>query len=182
MDTSEIERLVIDADAIFSLSIVSEKTTEISITTIVAGETYENVLVTTSEANKTLTIGTSYSPYFKADNDKLAAHKVLSIEMQLIIPEFLDVSVNSKLASVSASGIYSMLQIALDTGSCKLINFTGNASLQTKQGDIDVHTIGNIAGKGISKNGKVQNTLPLEGKYRITAESRDGDISLFQTE
>lgn len=181
IDASGIERLVIDADAVFIVSIISEKTTEISIRTKVAGETYENVLVTTSEANKTLTIGTSYSPYFKANNDKLAAHKVLSIEMQLIVPEFLDISINSEIASVKAKGVYNMLQIALDRGGCELTEFRGNASLQTKQGDIDVYAIGNIAGKGISKYGIVRSTLPLEGKHRIIAESRDGDVSLFQT-
>ncbi len=181
LDVWELKRLVIDADAVYSLSIVSEKTSVISIVTKVVGETYENVLVTTSEANKTLTIGTSYSPYFKADDDKLAVHKVLSIEMHLVVPEFLNVSIDSKIGSVKAEGIYSRLRIALDMGSCKLINFTGNASLQTKRGDIDVHTIGSIAGKGISKNGKVRNRLPLEGKHWVFAESKDGDIGLFQT-
>lgn len=101
--------------------------------------------------------------------------------MQLVIPEFLDVSVTSAIASVKTNGSFQMLQIALDSGSCELVNFTGDGSLQTKTGDIDVYALGNIAGKGMSKYGKVKNMLPLEGKHRIIAESRDGDVNLFQT-
>ncbi len=82
---------------------------------------------------------------------------------------------------MKAQGKYSMLRIALDTGNCLITDFSGDASLQTKTGTINVYVIGPIAGKGISKNGKVRNMLPLVGKHQIIAESRDGDVGLFQT-
>jgi len=181
LDASEIERLVIYANAVFKLSIVSENATEVSIVTKVTGETFENFLVTTSESIKTLTIGTSYTPYFEADNDKLAAHKVLSVEMLLNIPKNLDVVVTSKIASVEASGSYGMLQIALDTGYCELTRFSGDAWLETKDGAITVYTIGLVTGRAISKHGIVTNTLPMDGKHRVIAKSKQGDIGLFQT-
>jgi hypothetical protein len=181
LDASEIENIVIDANAVYSLSIISEKTNQISIKTKVAGEFYENVLVTTTISKNTLKISTAFSPHFVVENDKLAAHKVLSIEMWLVIPEFLNVSINSELASVIGTGNYEMLQIALETGSCNLHKFYGNARVRTKLGDIVVYAKKNVAGAGISKNGKIHNKLPKEGKYRVLAESKDGDVSLFQT-
>ena len=88
-----------------------------------AGENYENVLVTTSEENKTLKIGTSYSPYFIAENDKLAAHKVMSVDIELTIPNFLYVEVNTPIASISVTGNYSNFHAYLENGDCQLNNF-----------------------------------------------------------
>jgi hypothetical protein len=74
-----------------------------------------------------------------------------------------------------------MLQIALDTGYCELTGFSGDAWLETKEGAITVYTIGLVSGKAISNYGVVTNTLPLEGKHRVIAKSKHGDIGLFQT-
>ncbi len=181
LDATRFERLVISSDMINTLAVTSEATNQIRIVNKVVGENYENVIVTTSEENKTLKIGTSYSPYFIADNDKLAAHKVMSVDIELTIPNFLYVEVNTSIASISVTGNYSNFHAYLENGDCQLNNFFGNASIKTKQGNIEVHARENVSGRAFSKNGSVVNYLPGKAKYTIIAESRDGDISLLQT-
>jgi hypothetical protein len=181
LDATRFERLIISSEIINTLTITSEATNQITIVNKVVGENYENVIVTTSEENKTLKIGAIYSPYFNAKNDKLAAHKVMSIDIELTIPNFLIVEVYTPISSINVRGNYSNLHAYLENGNCHLINFFGNASIKTKNGDIDVHAKENVSGRAFSTNGTVVNYLPGKAKYTIIAESRDGDISLQQT-
>jgi len=181
LDGTRFERISITSDLINTLTITSEATNEIRIVNKVAGENYENVIVTNSEENKTLKIGASYSPYFIAENDKLAAHKVMSVDIELTIPNFLYVEVNTSIASISVTGNYSNFLAYLENGDCQLNNFLGNASIKTKRGNINVHARENVSGRAFSTNGGVVNYLPGRAKYTIIAESLDGDISLLQT-
>ena len=77
--------MILDSDTVFTVRLSSEKTDKIRINTHVEGEYHENVVVNTSEENKTLTVTTGYSPFFEKENDKLAAHKVIAIDMELEI-------------------------------------------------------------------------------------------------
>jgi hypothetical protein len=181
LDAARFERLIITSDLINTLTITSEATNQIRIVSKVVGENYENVIVTTSEENKTLKIGASYSPFFIAENDKLAAHKVMSVDIELIIPNFLYVEVNTSIASIIVTGNYSNFHAYLENEDCQLDNFLGNASIKTKQGNIRVHAKANVSGRAFSTNGSIVNYLPGRAKYTIIAESRDGDISLLQT-
>lgn len=180
-DASEITQLSIYSEMISKLTIDSEKTDKITIITKVAGEHSENVLVTSSEDFKTLKIGTAYSPYFIAENDKLAAHKVISIEMQMTVPEFINIDVETKIASVEVSGTYANFKASLEYGNCNLNDFLGNADLKSLHGNIIAYAGKNTLGKAFSQKGTVINHLLAKGKYSILAESREGDISLYQT-
>lgn len=180
-DASEIANLTIYSEMINKLTIVSEKTDKITIVTEIAGEHFEYVVVTASEENRTLRIGTAYSPYFIAQNDKLAAHKVISIEMQMTIPEFLNIEVETGIASVEARGKYRRFHASLKYGNCELIDFLGIADLKSWHGNIIVYAGKNSWGKAFSKKGSVTNDLPSRGKYSILAESMEGDISLLQS-
>ena len=181
LDATRFEHIIISSEIINTLVIMSEATDQIRIVNKVAGENYENVILTTSEENKTLKIGTSYSPYFIAENDKLAAHKVMSIDIELTLPNFLFVEVHTPIASISVKGNYSNFHAYLENGDCQLNNFLGNAAIKTKQGNIEVHAKENVSGRAFSANGSVVNYLPGKAKYTIIAESRDGNISLLQT-
>ncbi|WP_139149353.1 hypothetical protein [Ulvibacter litoralis] len=181
LDASGLERILISSKTISRISIVSEKTDKITILTKISGETYENLVVTTSEENKTLILDTSYIPFFTAENDKLAAHKVISIEMTVIVPEFFSIAINSEIASVKASGSFDLLSITLRGGNCLVQDFIGNARIKTQKGAITVYTNSTVSGTANSVKGRVENELVSNGMYRIIAESRSGAIGLFQT-
>lgn len=180
-EIQDIEKLTLNVDEVFSVRVTAKNTDKILVITTVQGENYENVVVNTSEENKNLILSTGYSPFFTLENDKLAAHKVISIGMEIIVPRDMELHLSSMLASVIVKGDYKMVYIGLENGSCNLIDFSGNASLQTKSGSITVTAKGNTSGIAISKSGSTLNELPERGKYFIKAESTTGAISLLQT-
>jgi hypothetical protein len=180
-DAAGIQAVEIRSDAVFNITIASEATNTILLTTKVEGETYEQVVLEVSKEKELLTIGTGFTPYFNAKNDKLAAHKVLSIEMELTLPKGLSLYVFSKRASVKATGHYNQLNVSLATGTCLLSNFKGNALLLTKEGDIRVTALNSVRGEASSITGTVVNKLSTYGKYTLIAESINGNITLSQT-
>ena len=179
-NASGFENLVLQADNVFTVTISAEKTDKISVKTHVEGEYYESVVVNTSEENKNLTLTTGYSPFFERENDKLGAHKVIAIDMLITVPETLQVEVRSKIASVLAEGTFDNIFVALENGTCHLINFTGNATLYTKEGSILVYANPSVTAQATSKKGKIINQLSESGTYKITAESITGSITLLQ--
>ncbi|PKA82808.1 hypothetical protein ATE92_0947 [Ulvibacter sp. MAR_2010_11] len=180
-DASGISKLVIESDVVFEIEIVSEKIEAISVSTHIHGETSENVVLDVHESNGILTINTGFTPFFEAQNDKLAAHKVLAIEMYIKIPESMEVEIDAKIASVEGNGSFKSFVVGLENGSCRLYNFTGNARLLTKAGEITVYTTKNAKGQALTREGTIYNELPTTGKFTIYAESSTGAISLFQT-
>jgi len=179
-EASGINSLIINSDSIFTVYITSKKTNKITVKTKVAGETYENVVLNTAEENGKLIITIGYSPFFKTENDKLAAHKVIAIDMEIVIPERLQIEIISKIASVITKGTFNKIITRLENGNCELIDFYGNALLQSKVGSIKVSAKTNVAGIAVSTKGTIINNLKKKGKYLIEAESIEGSITLLQ--
>ncbi|MBW2937111.1 DUF4097 domain-containing protein [Aureisphaera sp. CAU 1614] len=180
-DANAFDKLEINSDDVFKIKIVTEQTSEIKLISQIEGENYENLNIGASEKGKTLTLKTTYRPYFKPKNDKLAAHKVISIEMILTIPESMEVAITAKIASLEIQGSLQKLDVNLRDGHCFLKDFVGNARLNTRDGDITVNAQPWIEGKAISKYGIIKNELVSKGKYLIKAESVNGNISLLKT-
>ncbi len=176
-----IEKIEIVSDEIFKINIEAKEVSEINFNSTIQGEHFQDIVVSTSIENGTLKISTAYSPFYVADNDKLAAHKLISVEVNLTIPQNLQILVKSKIASVFASGNFKNIEVGLENGNCQLTDFLGNANLQTKNGFINVDAKPNVSGKATSKHGKIENNLPKIGKYLIVAESITGSISLQET-
>lgn len=179
-DTNQIEGIHINSDAIFKITISTAKVQEITVHTLIEGETYESSLVNTSIINKHLDISTGRMPDFTPFNDKLSAHKVLSIELAIIVPEMLDIDVRSTLAEVSLQGTYGSIQVNLGRGGFmgkglrfreSVINtISGNVSLQLDSANV-------IAGSrnGIATVDSIFNDGPL-----CLIQSIHGDIEVLQ--
>ncbi|NND61995.1 MAG: hypothetical protein HKN48_02250 [Flavobacteriaceae bacterium] len=177
-----IDKIQIISDQVFNIEVIAKPSDYFYVRTEIDGENYENVVVDTSIKNKTLTIATGFTPYFDAANDKLAAHKVISIEMFIEIPENKEFLVSSLLASFKAQGNFKNVYTALFQGNCTLEDFEGNAQLNTRHGNINVSAVNNVKGDAISKRGKVKNTMDTIGIYLVKAQSVNGDISLSKSQ
>lgn len=147
----------------------------------IEGETYESVLLQALEDDDLLSLKPNYRPYFLKQNDKLAAHKVLSVEMFLYVPPGKDIHIKSTTAKVVMRGEYEYVFVGLEEGNCLLNDFQGNAFIQTKNGDINVTAI-QSNGTAYSKYGTVVNKLPKQGKFTIEAESVNGLITLLKSQ
>ena len=181
-DIEGIERLEIISNDIYNIVINSSDTTSINVVTKIEGEHYENVVLNISEENKTLTLSTGFTPYFQAENDKLAAHKVISIEMELNISNRLEVFVRSSLASLTTHGIFKGLRVELGNGNCVLNDFEGDAQLFTRDGNITAIAQRTVKARAKTKRGKLINELSPTGNFSIDAKSVNGDITLLKSQ
>ncbi len=176
------QTLTILDDSIFKIEIQSSSEKTINVTVHISGEYSESIIIEEKIAEGVLSLKTGFTPFFDLENDKLAAHKVLAIEMKITLPKEMAVEIKSKLASINTEGIFKNLDISIENGSCILTNFSGNAHLKTKGGNITVWAKNTVSGKAFSKNGTVENELPNHRKFFVEAESSSGNISLLQTE
>ena len=181
-ESRDLDTLEIVTDEVFNISIKSEPSEQITLIANVEGELYAETMVNALQRSKTLSISTDLTPYFKPENDKLAAHKVMSVEFQLTVPMDLAVVIRSKLASVQAQGSFRYFEVGLEQGRCELTDFYGTGKLHTIQGDITAECDRWQGAKAISKYGTVDSDLRPLGKRMIEAESIYGSIRLKRTQ
>ena len=115
-DAQGIQTLYINSDAIFKITISAKAVDEITIYTIIDGETFESSLLHTNIVDDRLEISTGRTPDYRPFNDKLSAHKVLSIELEIVIPEHINLDIKSTLAAVNLIGVYDKLTVNLGRG------------------------------------------------------------------
>ena len=183
IDAQFIKEIIVNGDGIFKIKVISEERKTIEMLSEIEGEYAVNTLLTYTESNEILTIGSGYSPYFKKENDKLSAHKIESVSLLLTIPEGLEITILSDIANLEMDGRYNFVDVSLENGNCIISNFIGNANLVTKDGDIQVTANAeNVSGILFSKLGKEINELPEGNRFMIEAYTLRGNIALQQTE
>lgn len=177
-----VSTLIIDGSTIFKISIETTKTKTISIQSIVEGENNEHVVLLAEIKNYQLLVSSAYQPLYVAANDKLSVHKLISIELQITIPENFVVSMSSNIASVFMSGNYKQVTAELLNGSFNAENFYGNLVVNTIHGDIDLAT-NNATIEASSKYGIMnKDEFPEQGKHQISLNSINGNITVTKTE
>lgn len=178
-----IENIIIDANGVHSLKLEASMVEEISVQVHLEGETSEEIVIKENIKGSQLALGFGSWPLAKIYNDKLSAHKIVSVAVTISIPEHLIVSITSNTAAVSAKGTFEFLYVDIEDENCVLKDFNGDADLKTNKGFIKV-LVQNLstAAKAITTYGTLQNTLSKNGKFTIYAESVHGDITLQQTQ
>lgn len=166
------------ADEIYNIRIYSTDDPTVKVALYIEGETNESVVLEAKSKNDTLDLQTAYSPYFEPYNDKLAAHKVVAIEMTLFVPKNLTIDLEAKLASVVTYGPFDQLLVQLNQGNGTFHDFIGNGRLMSKLGFIKLWAGNGVSGQAKSVFGEVVNELPATGNFHITAESRQGNVYL----
>ena len=178
-----IENMSIDANGVHSLKVVATNVEEISVRVHLEGETSEEIVIKEEMKGNQLALGFGSWPLAKTYNDKLSAHKIVSVEVTISIPEHLFVSITSNTAAVFAQGTFEFLYVDIEDKNCVLQHFNGNADLTTNMGAILVLVQNKrTAAKAITTYGTLENALSDHGTFTIYAESVHGDISLQQTQ
>lgn len=177
INAEKIERIHIKSDEVYLINITTSENDQIVISTHSEGEYYNEIALETSVNNEELIINTSYPQELTSGYDKLSAHKVFSLEVELEIPEGMEVTVYSNIASLQATGKFKSIFAELKQGYCELLKFSGTAIINTFSGYILVETrSGLIDAK--SRNGKVEIPDFLPGRNPIKLTSIDGDIKV----
>lgn len=180
IDAKGIATIVIEGDDVFNIKITSKPVKTITLKTKSEGEYSEDVVVLTSVKQDSLIISSAFQPLYVNHNDKLSAHKVLSIEAELTVPKNYNVYLKSKIANAEVIGNYKMLILELSQGNCSLKSFTGNAIVNTIEGQIILNT--NYARvDAYTKTGVVTREEITSGNNEIKLNSVNGNISITNT-
>ncbi|HEY9184988.1 MAG TPA: hypothetical protein VIM94_06670 [Salegentibacter sp.] len=180
IDAKSVKAIQIYADEVYSINIETYEGSEIVIATRSDGEYYNRIMLNAEIRNKKLILSTHFPETLSGGYDKLSAHKVFSLELQLKIPAGLRLYIESNLASVTAAGEFEFLELRLNQGFCELRDFSGNGNVQTIMGNISVETR-NTRIEAESRNGKVDLPLSQNGGKLLKLTSVNGDISLRKT-
>lgn len=177
IDASGIKSITIDTDEVYLIRIYAVNTSQIKIITHSEGEYFNDIILHTTQLENSLKINTKYPEKLIGGYDKLSAHKVFSLEVELEIPEGMEVMINSNIASLEGSGEFKSIHAGLKQGYCSLKNFSGAAIINTFSGNILVETgSGSIIAQ--SRNGSVEKPEFLPGGNSIKLTSIDGDIKV----
>ncbi|WP_452222742.1 hypothetical protein [Lacinutrix chionoecetis] len=175
-----IQTIVVEGDALFKIDVKTTETNSISIVTKTEGEYAQNTIVFTDTRKDSLIISTVNQTIFKNPNDKLSAHKVLSIELFLEIPKNLNLYCKSSIASSQIAGTYKQLIVELHQGNIGLLNFSGDAIINTFNGNIMLETnTATINAKTKTGNLVSEKIEPSESKIEI--HSIHGNINIYKT-
>jgi hypothetical protein len=177
-DATQMESLSFEAQYASSIKIITTNSNQLTVSAIMDGE-YANALYAGMiQNNGDWTLVTSFESFGQIPNDKLAAHKVKSLVLEIELPRNKEIAILAPNASLYVQGNFKNVNAQLLVGNCTLKNFMGNAQLKILDGDTTVYALYGIAGKATSKNGRVTNWLPESGEFFINVQSNNGNIYL----
>ena len=180
IQADDIESIEIAGDEIYKVTVHSGPVDKISIRSNADGEYFNEISLDTRVDGSVLLLNSRFREILQSGYDKLSAHKVFAMEIELLIPEDMTIKINSNVASVFMDGDYKDVMIQSKTGSSYLNNFSGNAVINTYDGNIEVHT-SDAAITADSRHGKVELPEKNGGNNKIVLTSINGNIKVQET-
>ena len=176
-----ISLIQVDATNCFAVEVQTSKSNEISIIAEMEGEYSQDLDLEVSTNGSTIIVETGFTPNFENPNDKLSAHKVVSILLKLRIPSYKNVEIYGTNTRVVLDGGYNELHVSLSDGTCILNNIEAEAEIKSQSGNIKVYSAA-AAISATSKYGEVSANLIPKGNSTFTLETVTGNIDLIKTE
>ncbi|SEK91802.1 hypothetical protein SAMN04488008_102434 [Maribacter orientalis] len=181
ISANDISLIQVNAANCFKVEFHTGDSNEITIEAEIEGEYSQDLDLEVNTSGTTVLIEAGFAPSFEYPNDKLSAHKVVSILLKLTIPSFKEVEVYGTNSRVILEGKYKELDVSLSDGECELHNILGNANVKTQSGTINVFAKSAQINAN-SKYGKVSfNPIP-EGLFIYKLQTVTGNIELSKTE
>ena len=172
---AHLTTLKIDARNCFGIIIKTHQLPKISIESSLEGEYKEDLVVSIIENENALIARSEFNPLFKNPNDKLSAHKVVSVFLKVFVPENFKVDLLGSTTKTKISGNYNSVKIVLENEDCFVKDFKGNADISTNTGSIFFEILnGQIETE--SKYGKVYQEKISGGLYKVSLKTVSGDI------
>lgn len=181
-DAAPIKELYINSYEIFQIKITAVETDQITVHTIIDGETFASTLLNSNIEQGVLKITTGKTPDYEPFNDKLSAHKVMAIELEITVPKDINLSVFSTLASLDTNGSFGQVRIDLGRGHFKGegFRFRESATINTISGSIEVG-INQARITATSRNGTVAVSRDIDTGLPLKLESIHGDITVVKS-
>ncbi len=176
-----ISSVQVDAANCFEVELQNSSSEELTVEASIEGEYSKDLLVTIREEGTTLLVSAGFQPNFQNPNDKLSAHKVVSISLSVSIPQFREVRVYGTNSNISVSGIYKALSVALVDGRCVLNQVGMDTAVTTASGDILVYSEQGIV-DALSKFGTVSDAQIPPGDKRFLLRTTSGNVTISKSD
>lgn len=176
----QITAINIDGNLSYRVVLETAVTKEVSVEARMDGEYEKGLLVNFREEGKTLYLETRFSPEFRFPNDKLGAHKVVSVSLKVTLPEDQQILLTAGSCEVSASGRYRDLKIVFNDGLCDLYHSAENTEVRTGKAPIVAHLHSGVV-EAESRYGEVHLDKIPKGDHHLKLYSTEGDISVNYT-
>ncbi|MBT8306430.1 MAG: hypothetical protein KJN85_05805 [Maribacter sp.] len=177
----ETSNLLIDANNCYQIDLTTTSAKDIVIEAFMDGEYKNDLLIKIEEDGPTIAVSAGFHPNFIKPNDKLSAHKVISIALKVQIPKNMKVNLFGVNANVYATGNYEDIRVTLDDGNCNFYTIMGMASATTQSGDIYVYSNGAIIETNTNFGLISNNGIPKGDNY-FKLTTTKGNIYLRKTE
>lgn len=176
----QIQFIQIDSKFCYQVNLITSRTDEVVVEASMEGEYSKDLVITIEEQGMNMQVSARFQPNFTNPNDKLSAHKVISIALDVKLPEYKNVFIYGTNSNVRANGKYKKLKVKLSDGRCHLNNVIENVEVNTQKGDIFLITSsGSVVAK--STYGKVfKEDIPF-GDNQFVLNTIEGEIRLKKT-
>ncbi|OQD44402.1 hypothetical protein BUL40_02280 [Croceivirga radicis] len=165
----------VDASDCYAITVKTIEGNQAIVEGKIEGEYAKDLAIKLEEDGQNIFISAGFLPTFTAPNDKLSAHKVISISLQISLPKAQQIEIHGTNSNVTISGTFDKVNVVLADGDCNLNNVIGQVKVKTQKGSINVHKgRGTIAAS--SKYGKVFKEKELQGYSTFNLSSIEGDI------
>lgn len=170
----------IDTKNCYLVTLCTSKGKELKVEASIEGEYTKDLAVKIEEDGANILVSADFLPNFVAPNDKLSAHKIISIALKVTMPEYCNVNLFGTNSKVAATGKYKHLKISLANGDCALNSVTETIDVKTQKGTIRVVTKEGII-DAESTYGKVKLSKIPEGNSSYKLFSVEGNIYVNKT-
>ncbi|MER3375608.1 MAG: DUF4097 family beta strand repeat-containing protein [Allomuricauda sp.] len=174
------ESIQIDSRYCYQIDLYTAKTKQVQVEASIEGEYAKDLLISIEEEGTTVRISAGFHPNFINPNDKLSAHKVVSIALHITVPQYKNVSIFGTNSNVEIEGKYQNLDVKLSDGRCVLNNVSETVEVTTQKGDIWLNAEnGSVLAQ--STYGQVDNNQIPEGHNQYILKTVEGNIHLRKT-
>ncbi len=181
LSAENIEVINFNFNTVYSINLLTHKSPSIIIEAKVEGENNEHIVISNKRFMQSLYVSSNFQPTFEDANDKLSAHKIISIELDIKVPEQKTIYIKSDIANITGEGSYRKLTLELANGNCRITNFSGNALVNTIGGNIEIHS--NFAKINTnSKHGNIITEKLSIGDNTIDLNSINGNITVTKSQ
>lgn len=171
----------IDASNCFEINIENADSDIMIVSAIIDGEYKNDLVLSVKEEGTTVLVSAGFQPNFKNPNDKLSAHKVVSIALNIRVPKNKNVNVFGTSCNVAVIGDYEKLKVTMNDGICSFFNVYGSVDVFTQSGNILIESeAATIDCK--SKYGIVDGELIPNNENQFYLRTITGDILIKRIE
>jgi hypothetical protein len=174
-----VDQIFIDAKDSFEVVLQTTDTNSLTIKAEIEGEYSPNQLVNVFTDRNLLTIEPSFNAGFVMPNDKLSAHKVLSVSLFIEIPQQFKVKLVGNSTNTEIHGDYKDLRIELNDGNCTLYQVESKATVHTIKGSIKAYVDKATIDAHSTYGTLDSDSIPL-GKSQLNLKSQIGHIQLIK--